>query len=552
MHFLATTVLAGLAASLASAQTFTTCDPTKKTCPNNPAIGTPFTSDFKTGEASLEGWTITANNVNFTDEGANFIISKRGEAPTIQTNGYLHYGRAEVRMRASGGQGIVSSIVLQSDDLDEIDWEWVGTDTAHVQTNYFGKGNTTTYDRGTKPEVTNPQGKFYTYALDWTAEQLVWSIDGKTVRTLHYKDAVDGKNYPQTPCNLRIGIWAGGDEDNNPGTIEWAGGKTDYTKAPFTMTVESVKVINNSPGKEYQWTDKTGDSKSIKVIGAGDTAGGAESSVITLSATSTASATNKGGLGSIIDTPSSVISSDVQEPTASGAISHSEGCTESKSATVTAVASPSTSSPAETTVIYPPSSTALSPEQSSSNLPVTQISDGQIQVPPASSTASDTTPCSCGISTVTITGVPIPVASTPVESSPAESTPVESIPSTPAPASTATPTGPLPVTQISDGQIQVPPAPSTSDTLAQPLSSSSTALLTEIPYPTTAVLASYSGLVTETRTAPSVPVVSASIGLGNGTATSTGGLAQFTGAAVAGKVNGVFAAVAGLAALLVV
>ena len=44
-------------------------------------------------------------------------------------------------LKAAPGTGIVSSAILQSDDLDELDWEWLGgTEYASkVQTNYFGK-----------------------------------------------------------------------------------------------------------------------------------------------------------------------------------------------------------------------------------------------------------------------------------------------------------------------------------------------------------------------------------------------------------------------------
>ena len=44
-------------------------------------------------------------------------------------------------MRAAPGTGIVSSAILQSDDLDEIDWEWIGGSSTKAQSNYFGKGN---------------------------------------------------------------------------------------------------------------------------------------------------------------------------------------------------------------------------------------------------------------------------------------------------------------------------------------------------------------------------------------------------------------------------
>jgi beta-glucanase (GH16 family) len=112
--------------------------------------------------------------------------------------------------------------------------------------------------------VTDPETTFHTYSIDWTEKRINWLLDGAVVRTLTYDDALSGKNYPQTPMRIRIGIWAGGDPDNSEGTIEWAGGETDYDDGPFNMYVESVKVINYNPAKHYKYTDKTGDYTSIK------------------------------------------------------------------------------------------------------------------------------------------------------------------------------------------------------------------------------------------------------------------------------------------------
>lgn len=85
------------------------------------------------------------------------------------------------------------------------------------------------------------------------------------VRTLNYHDAVDGYNFPQTPSKIKIGIWAGGDSTNGEGTIEWAGGETDFSKAPFTMYVKSVDVTNYYPASSYTYSDKTGAYTSIKL-----------------------------------------------------------------------------------------------------------------------------------------------------------------------------------------------------------------------------------------------------------------------------------------------
>ncbi|KAF2027196.1 concanavalin A-like lectin/glucanase [Setomelanomma holmii] len=247
-----------------------------------------FETDFKAGKDAVKGWKQTAGSLTYGAGGAEFIVAKAGDAPTIQSEGFFHFGYVEAKMTAAKGQGIISSIVLQSQDLDEVDWEWIGGQEGKVQMNYFGKGNTTTYDRMIEAPVATTQTETHTYALNWTAEALTWIIDGKAVRTLNYADANGGKNYPQTPCNVRLGNWPGGDSENK-GTVEWAGGKVDYSQAPFTMTVESVKVINYSPGTEYKWTDKTGSKDSIEVIGAGDKNGSPQNSaVIKPSATASA------------------------------------------------------------------------------------------------------------------------------------------------------------------------------------------------------------------------------------------------------------------------
>jgi hypothetical protein len=143
----------------------------------------------------------------------------------------------------------------------------MGGNTTHAETNYFGKGNETSYDRAFYyPVSSNVQENFHNYSVLWTSDQLQWLIDGQVVRTLPYAAANGGANYPQTPMTLRMGIWAGGDSGNSPGTIQWAGGLTDYTKGPYTMYVQSATVNDFSTGKAYEYSDHSGSWQSIKVI----------------------------------------------------------------------------------------------------------------------------------------------------------------------------------------------------------------------------------------------------------------------------------------------
>ncbi|GAB1203584.1 concanavalin A-like lectin/glucanase domain-containing protein [Aspergillus pseudonomiae] len=298
-----------LVAQLCTAQTYTSCNPLKKTCPADAGLAnSTLYTDFTSGESAFKYWNTTAGTVSSTSLGAEFSIDEQGDAPTIESEFYIFFGYVEMKMRAANGTGIVSTLVIESDDLDEIDWEQVSSYDNQIQTNYFGKGNTTSYDRATTVTVSTPEETFHTYAINWTSSKIEWLVDGSVVRTLNYADALDGENFPQTPSRIKIGIWAGGDPDNEEGTIEWAGGETDYDDSPFTMYVESIKVINYNPAKSYTYTDKTGSYTSIKASNV-STASNSTTSTTSLFRTNTMSSSNSSSSSSSASAASSTASS---------------------------------------------------------------------------------------------------------------------------------------------------------------------------------------------------------------------------------------------------
>jgi beta-glucanase (GH16 family) len=167
-----------------------------------------------------------------------------------------------------------------------------------VETNYFGKGNTTTYNRATYEAVDDPQDNWHIYTIDWTSEYVKWYVDGALVRTLLYADALDGKNFPQTPMRIKIGNWDGGAADEAEGTVEWAGGYTDLDDAPFIMYVKNVTIEDyTTNGTTYTYGDMTGSYTSI-VIGDNSTSsntsytGGSSVGTSNSSSTSTSSSAN--------------------------------------------------------------------------------------------------------------------------------------------------------------------------------------------------------------------------------------------------------------------
>jgi hypothetical protein len=91
-----------------------------ETCPSNKGLAaSSYTADF-TSASALDQWKVTAGKVPVGPQGAEFSVAKKGDSPTIDTD--FFFGKAEVVMKAAPGTGVVSSIVLESDDLDEIDW----------------------------------------------------------------------------------------------------------------------------------------------------------------------------------------------------------------------------------------------------------------------------------------------------------------------------------------------------------------------------------------------------------------------------------------------
>ncbi|KAF1978797.1 concanavalin A-like lectin/glucanase [Bimuria novae-zelandiae CBS 107.79] len=466
--------------ALANAQTFTLCNPMEKDCDNNPAIAETFESNFKDGERALKGWQQTAKGAEFTDEGVVFSVKKTGDAPTIQSDGYLHFGFVEVTMKAARGAGIVSSIVLESDDLDEVDWEFIGSDATHAQMNYFGKGNTTVYDRMIMADVPSIE-EVHRYALNWTAESLTWLIDDAPVRTLNYGDANGGHNYPQTPCNVRIGIWAGGDSKDK-GTQDWAGGKVDYSQAPFNQVVEKVKIINYSPGKEYEWTDKSGSWESIKVIGGKgiESGGSSDSPKPKPSASATGKPEEDGAAAT--STPCS------EEATKSTPPPEETPCDcEVETVTVTGPP-PVTETPGVPT---PPPEVPVTSDSPPPEVPVTS----EAPPPPESTTPVESTSCTESTETP---GIPTPPPEVPVTSD--SPPPPESSTQPPVTESSEVPPPPPSSTPAESSSSEVPPPPSSSEVPPPPPESTS-----EVPPESTPCTTSTESVPTAPATSDSPP-----------------------------------------------
>jgi beta-glucanase (GH16 family) len=246
-------------------------------CASDSALGKSISIDFRDGE--VDSFT-SSGSPTYGSDGVSFTVAKSGDAPQLSSKFYIMFGKVEITMKAAPGAGIVSTLVLESDDLDEIDLEWLGADSTQVQTNYFGKGDVTTYNRGTYEPNEGNQDDFITYTVEYTAEQIVWSVGGTVVRVLTPATA-DSNQYPQTPMQVKFGCWSAGDSSNAAGTISWARGPTDYSDGPFTMTVQSIAISDYSTGTSYSYSGTSGDWTDI-VANGGEVNGNLPASATTI------------------------------------------------------------------------------------------------------------------------------------------------------------------------------------------------------------------------------------------------------------------------------
>ncbi|TQV97400.1 cell wall glucanase [Cordyceps javanica] len=331
-------VLALASTSMVSAQTSTLCNPLEKECPADPAFGKDgMDCDFTKGKC--DGFESLGTKITYDSNGATFPMSAKGDAPTLRSDKYIFFGHVEVKVKAAEGQGIITSLVLLSDDLDEVDFETVGADNKQIQSNYFSKGDTTTYNRGGFHAVDSPLTKSHTYAFDWTPEKVEWFINGQSVRVLKASDV--GDKYPQSPMQVKVGAWVAGYKGNSPGTIEWAGGIADFSNGPATAVYESVKVIDYAGGssatdkkvKEYVFGDKSGSAKSIQIKLDDGSSDSSSSSASSSSASKTGSSSTTASASSTSGSSSSASATTLTSATSSANSTHSSTRTSSATAT---------------------------------------------------------------------------------------------------------------------------------------------------------------------------------------------------------------------------
>ncbi|KAJ2080427.1 putative glycosidase CRH2 [Coemansia sp. RSA 988] len=209
-----------------------------------------FVSQFEPSNAKISGGRLQMELVKQSDG--------KGFGSTVTNTRAIQYGTVSAVMRSGGSSGgVVSSFIIRNDKLgDEIDFEFVGHDTSTVQTNYYWHDNLDYTKMIKSPALSDTTQNDHTYQIQWTPDQIVWSVDGNAFRTLKRSETWDSADntfkYPESEAYISFSIWDGG--SGAQGTSEWAGGAIQWGQAPFIANVKSVDIDCFYKGNETTYT----------------------------------------------------------------------------------------------------------------------------------------------------------------------------------------------------------------------------------------------------------------------------------------------------------
>ena len=64
---------------------------------------------------------MSSGTLKTSSQGGLFQINSVNDGPTLQSNFHILFGYVEMKMQAAPGAGIISTFVMESQDLDEMD-----------------------------------------------------------------------------------------------------------------------------------------------------------------------------------------------------------------------------------------------------------------------------------------------------------------------------------------------------------------------------------------------------------------------------------------------
>lgn len=221
-----------------------------------------FTTDFKQGTDVAKDINEYLGNPDDTDwvysgyiadyeDSLILAMPNQSGGTVLSSTRYVWYGKVSATLKTSHLAGVVTAFILFSNSQDEIDYEFVGSELEVAETNYYYQA-ILNYTNSLNANISDTFENYHTFEVDWTPEQLTWSIDGESYRTLKREDTYNSTTnkyyYPQTPSRVQVSLWPAGSSTNAVGTIEWAGGEIDWDSDDiknygyYYMLLKSVTV----------------------------------------------------------------------------------------------------------------------------------------------------------------------------------------------------------------------------------------------------------------------------------------------------------------------
>ncbi len=129
-------------------------------------------------------------------------------AAEMQSSETYRYGRYETIMQPASGSGLVTAFFTYTgpwfgDPHDEIDIEFLGSDTTKIHFNYFKNGKSIKpatfdlpFDAASKPHL---------YAFEWRPDGITWFVEGEPV----YATEPGDKGIPVAAGKVMFSAWTG-------------------------------------------------------------------------------------------------------------------------------------------------------------------------------------------------------------------------------------------------------------------------------------------------------------------------------------------------------
>lgn len=156
------------------------------------------------------------------------------------------YGRIEARIKVPKGQGIWPAFWMLGDSFGRVRWPVCGEidimeSVGHRPGVLFGTAHGPGFsgEHCIQNRVQLPDGQaladtYHVYAVEWTAEKIEWSFDGKVYHRIAPADLPKGAHWPyDAPFFILLNLAVGGD---------WPGKPDATTSFPQELRIDYVRV----------------------------------------------------------------------------------------------------------------------------------------------------------------------------------------------------------------------------------------------------------------------------------------------------------------------